>query len=220
MGTSAEGWSIDAIEDIDGFGIEGVPDEEGEIEIWMCAADVPYVTRYTDAALELIFMSRADAAASICADALRSLANSGVRETDEDFTSRAARWLVLALLRSISSEHSILSIGGGRLRSNLAELRHKGARGTSLVHRAFRPHENRMVDLQGGEFPHGGPAMQYRGTETSLFRQAATLGSRRMAASLPPTRRSGTAVTPTPGVIPSTGPVTAGQSFVRRPARP
>lgn len=101
------GWIIDPIEDIDGFAIEGPPEWDGDADVWMCAADVPYVTRYLDAAIELISEACPDSAASICAQAFQSLGAPGLGESGEDFAARAARWLGLALLWSIPLEHGV-----------------------------------------------------------------------------------------------------------------
>ena len=108
------GWVIDPIEDLDGWDIQAAPDSTGQAALWMCAADVGYVTRYMDAAMELLTQSRPDEAAAIAARAMvtllahpRPFANSG------EFTQRAACQMVAELLRTIYADEA--SAEGSRL---------------------------------------------------------------------------------------------------------
>ena len=101
------GWVIDPVEDIDGWAIEYAPDAEGEAATWMCAADVGYVTRYMDAAMELITEARPDEAARIAARALLALLARPWSFADAaEFTQRAACQMIGALLRSIVTEQA------------------------------------------------------------------------------------------------------------------
>ena len=108
------GWVIDPIEDLDGWDIQTAPDAAGQAALWMCAADVGYVTRYMDAAMELLTQARPDEAAAIAARAMvtllarpRLFANSG------EFTQLAACQMVVELLRTIYADEA--SGGGTRL---------------------------------------------------------------------------------------------------------
>ena len=91
-------------EDIDGWGIDYAPDEHGDSTPWMCASDVLYATRYLDAAQELIAEARPDDAAAIMAWALRGLASPQAKEDAEAFTARAARTMLVELLRAVAAE--------------------------------------------------------------------------------------------------------------------
>ena len=91
-------------EDLDGWGIEFAPDEHGDSVPWLCAADVPYATRYLDAAQEVIAGARPDDAAAIMARGLRGLDPPQLQESAEAFTGRAARVMLAELLRAVASE--------------------------------------------------------------------------------------------------------------------
>ena len=90
-------------EDIDGWGVDMPPDAYGISLPWMCAADVPYATRYLDAAQEVIAEARPKEAATIMARALRNLAPPGPQESAEAFTGRAARVMLAELLRAVAT---------------------------------------------------------------------------------------------------------------------
>ena len=93
------GWTLDPIEDLDGFGIALSSEWPGETEFWMCAADVPYVTRYMDAAMELIASARPLEASLIAMRAFARLLKQP--SCGPDFSQRAACQMVAELLRAL-----------------------------------------------------------------------------------------------------------------------
>ena len=101
------GWVIDPIKDLDGWDIQTAPDAEGQAALWMCAADVGYVTRYMDAAMELLSQSRPEEAAAIAARALVTLlARSRPFADSGEFTQRAACQMVAELLRTMDADEA------------------------------------------------------------------------------------------------------------------
>jgi hypothetical protein len=107
-----KGWELDGEEDLDGWEIKYPVEGSGRLKQWMCAADVPYVTRYLDACIELMHdAGRADAAA-LSARALQRLMQDGPVDSlsPPDFGAWLARRVMLELLIEIDGEHC----SGGR----------------------------------------------------------------------------------------------------------
>ena len=108
------GWVIDPIEDLDGWDIQTAPDATGQAALWMCAADVKYVTRYMDAAMELLTQSRPEEASAIALRAMVTLlAHPRPAAGAGEFTQRAACQMVAELLRTIYADEA--SAEGSRL---------------------------------------------------------------------------------------------------------
>ena len=108
------GWVIDPIEDLDGWDIQTKPDASGQAALWMCAADVGYVTRYLDAAMELLGHARPNEAPAIAARAwVTLLARPRPCADAGEFTQRAACQMVAELLRTIYADEA--SVGDERL---------------------------------------------------------------------------------------------------------
>ena len=95
------GSTINAVEDIDGWGID-YPSDEDEVAVWMCAADVPYVTAYMDAAQELIGQSQPAAAVALMATALRQVRAPEPGDTADSYAGVVARTLMAELLRAVA----------------------------------------------------------------------------------------------------------------------
>lgn len=97
-----QGWSLDPVEDLDGWNINLGQDELGEARLWMCSADVGYVTGCMDAAMELLEAARPETAAAIAARGLGKLLSQSAGGLEaRAFSQRVACRIVAELLRDM-----------------------------------------------------------------------------------------------------------------------
>ena len=98
------GCALDMIEDIDGWGVNCAPDAKGHVTQWMCAADVPYLTRYSDAALELLAETHPHDGGAITMSAMaRLMANRGCGAGALEMSGLVAQAVMLELLLTMAA---------------------------------------------------------------------------------------------------------------------
>jgi hypothetical protein len=103
-----QGCLIDPDEDVDGWGIFAAPNGHGECTVWMCAADVPYVTAYLDACSEVLAMAGRTDMAALCTRALHNITNQGAVLSPADFGGWLARAIMAELLqRQIEADSAL-----------------------------------------------------------------------------------------------------------------